>query len=65
MKKAITVTLDDQEIVDLIQIMLDEDAEAALAFVKRHFKSKAKALLTTGLKKNSTQDTDSPENDEH
>jgi hypothetical protein len=60
MKKAITVTLDDEEIVDLIQLMLDEDAEQALAFVKRHFKGKAKDLLTAGLKVNSTPGTDTP-----
>ena len=48
MKKAITVTLDDEEIVDLIRIMLDEDAQAALAFVRQHFKGKARELLDGG-----------------
>ena len=48
MKKAVTVTLEDEEIVELIQIMLDDDQEAALAFVKRHFKGKARDLLIGG-----------------
>jgi hypothetical protein len=48
MKKAIIVTLDEQEIADLIRLMQDEDTEQALAFVKRHFKGKAKDLLVAG-----------------
>jgi len=48
MKKAINVTLDDKEIIELIQIMLDEDAEAALTFLKQHFKGKARELLEGG-----------------
>ena len=48
MKKAINLTLEDGEIVELIRIMLDEDAEAALAFLKWHFKGKARELLEGG-----------------
>jgi hypothetical protein len=48
MKKAINVTLEDDEIVELIRIMLDEDKDAALAFVKRHFKGRAKEVLVAG-----------------
>jgi hypothetical protein len=48
MKKAITLTLDDEELVDLIRIMLDEDAEAALMFVRKQFKGKARDLLVGG-----------------
>jgi hypothetical protein len=48
MKKAISLTLGDDEIVELIRIMLDEDSEAALAFLKQHFKGKARELLEGG-----------------
>lgn len=48
MKKAITVTLDDDEIVDLIRLMQNEDTGLALAFVKRHFKGKAQEALIGG-----------------
>jgi hypothetical protein len=48
MKKAISITLEEEEIVELIRLMLDEDAEAALAFVKQHFKGKARELLEGG-----------------
>jgi hypothetical protein len=48
MKKAISLTLDDDEIVELIRIMLDEDSEAALAFLRQHFKGKARELLEGG-----------------
>lgn len=48
MKKAINLTLEDGEIVELIRIMLDEDAEAALEFLKGHFKGKARELLEGG-----------------
>jgi hypothetical protein len=48
MKKAITVNLDDQEVVDLIRLMQDEDTQRALAFVKRHFKGKAQEALIGG-----------------
>lgn len=48
MKKAINITLDDEEIVELIRIMLDEDCESALNFLKKHFKGKARELLEGG-----------------
>jgi hypothetical protein len=48
MKKAISLTLDDDEIIELIRIMLDEDSEAALAFLRQHFKGKARELLEGG-----------------
>ncbi len=48
MKKILTLALDDSEILELIRIMLDEDAQNALAFLHRHFKGKARELLEGG-----------------
>ena len=48
MRKAINLTLEDEEIIELIRILLDEDAEGALVFLKNHFKGKARALLEGG-----------------
>ena len=48
MKKAMTLVFDDRDLVDLVQILIDEDAQGALAFVKRHFKGKARELLEGG-----------------
>jgi hypothetical protein len=48
MKRAITVVLEDKEIIELMRILLDEDAEGALAFLKNHFKGKARDLLEGG-----------------
>ena len=48
MKKAINLALEDEEIIELMRILLDEDAEGALAFLKRHFKGKARDLLEGG-----------------
>jgi hypothetical protein len=48
MKKAINLVLEPEEILDLIRILVDDDAEDALAFLKAHFKGKAKELLEGG-----------------
>ena len=48
MKKALTVVLEDKDIIELMRIMLDEDAEGALTFLKDHFKGKARDLLEGG-----------------
>jgi hypothetical protein len=48
MKKAVNLVLEDEEIIELIRILLDDDAESALAFLKKHFKSKARDLLEGG-----------------
>lgn len=48
MKKAINLTLEDEEIIELMRILLDEDVEGALAFLKKHFKGKARDLLEGG-----------------
>ena len=48
MKKTLQVALEDQEIIELMRILLDEDAEGALDFLRTHFKGKARDLLEGG-----------------
>lgn len=48
MKKSITLILDDQDLLELTRLLLDEDAEGSLAFLKTHFKGKALELLEGG-----------------
>ncbi|MBN1147973.1 MAG: hypothetical protein JXA78_12015 [Anaerolineales bacterium] len=48
MKKAMSIPLDDEDLIELLRILMDEDAEAALAFLKKHLKGKARELLEGG-----------------
>jgi hypothetical protein len=48
MRKGINLVLDDQDLIELLRILLDEDAESALVFLKTHFKGKARELLEGG-----------------
>ena len=48
MKKTLQVALEDREIIELMRILLDNDAQAALEFLKTHFKGKARELLEGG-----------------
>ena len=48
MKKVLQITLEDKDIIELMRIMLDEDTEGALTFLKDHFKGKARDLLEGG-----------------
>jgi hypothetical protein len=48
MKKALQITLEDREVIELMRILLDDDAEGALAFLKQHLKGKARDLLEGG-----------------
>jgi hypothetical protein len=48
MKKGINVVLEDQQIIELMRILIDDDAEDALKFLKVHFKGKARELLEGG-----------------
>jgi hypothetical protein len=48
MKKALSLILEDEALVDLIRILMDDDADGALAFLKTHFKGKARDLLEGG-----------------
>ena len=48
MKKALNLVLEEEEIIELIRILVDEDAESALAFLKKHFKGKAREMFEGG-----------------
>ena len=48
MKKSVTIFLEDRELIELIRILVDEDAEDALLFLKTHLKGKATELLEGG-----------------
>jgi hypothetical protein len=48
MKKVLNLILEDQNIIELMRILLDDDAEGALIFLKTHFKGKARDLLEGG-----------------
>lgn len=48
MKKGFTIVLDDAQIIELMRILIDDDAQDALEFVKLHFKGKARELLEGG-----------------
>jgi len=48
MKKALHLILEDEDLLELIRILMDDDAEGALAFLKTHFKGKARDLLEGG-----------------
>jgi hypothetical protein len=48
MKKAISLVVEDDDLIELIRILLDDDADGALVFLKTHFKGKARDLLEGG-----------------
>jgi len=48
MKKGFNMVLEDQQIIELMRILIDDDAEDALKFLKVHFKGKARELLEGG-----------------
>ena len=48
MKKAINLVVEDDDLIELIRILLDDDADDTLAFLKTHFKGKARDLLEGG-----------------
>lgn len=48
MKKGIMLAFDDAELIELIRILIDEDAEAALVFLREHFRGKARDMLEGG-----------------
>ena len=48
MKKALTVVLEDKDIIELMRILMDSDADSALEFLRRHFKGKSRELLEGG-----------------
>jgi len=48
MKKALMIIPEDKDIIELMRILMDDDAVGALAFLQRHFKGKARDLLEGG-----------------
>ena len=48
MKKNISLIVEDEDIIELMRILMDDDAEGALAFLKKHFKGKGRDLLEGG-----------------
>ena len=43
-----SLVLEDDELIELIRILMDDDAHGALAFLKTQFKGKARDLLEGG-----------------
>jgi hypothetical protein len=48
MKKAISLVVEDDDLIELMRILMDDDVDGALAFLKTHFKGKARDLLEGG-----------------
>jgi hypothetical protein len=48
MKKTISLVVEDDDLIELIRILLDDDAASALTFLKTHFKGKTRDLLEGG-----------------
>jgi hypothetical protein len=48
MKENLSVVMGDEDIIELMRILMDDDAEGALTFLKKHFKGKARDLLESG-----------------
>ena len=48
MKKALSIVVEDEDLLELMRILMDDDTEGALAFLKQHFKGKARDLLEGG-----------------
>jgi hypothetical protein len=47
-KKSLNLILEDQDILELMRILMDSDAEGALEFLRKHFKGKGRDLLEGG-----------------
>ena len=47
-KKVIQLVMDEVDIIELMRILLDDDPDGALAFMRRHLKGKARELLEGG-----------------
>ena len=45
MKKSIVLTLTDEELIELERIVLDDDREGAMRFLKKHVGDKARGAL--------------------
>lgn len=47
-EKGFTLALEDAELIELCRVLLDHDADGALAFLQTHFKGKVRELLEGG-----------------
>jgi hypothetical protein len=48
MKRSLSITLSDEELIDLYRILLDKDAVGALAFLDEHARKQVIAELEGG-----------------
>jgi hypothetical protein len=48
MKQMIHLILSDEDLLELMRILIDEDPQGSLDFLKTHFKGKARELLEGG-----------------
>jgi len=48
MKKALSLALEDDELIELIRILMDDDAAGALVWLKAQFNGKGRDLLEVG-----------------
>lgn len=48
MKKTLAIVLEEADLIELMLIMMDDDAVSALAFLRRHMRGKARKLLEGG-----------------
>lgn len=48
MKKSIHLVLEETELIELVRILIDDDPEGALDFLKAKFRGKARDLLEGG-----------------
>lgn len=48
MKKTLNLVVDETELIELMRILMDDDAVGALEWLKTHFKGKARELLEGG-----------------
>ena len=48
MKKTLSVSVEDEDLVELCRVMLDRDPAGALAFLEEHMRGKAVDLLEGG-----------------
>jgi hypothetical protein len=48
MKTGLNLILEDTDLIELCRILMDRDADAALAFLQQHLKGKARDLLEGG-----------------
>ena len=48
MKKVLTIVIEEHDLIELMRILMDDDADSALAFLRRHLRGKAREALEAG-----------------